>query len=158
MTRLLPLHAVRRYAARAPEARRFAFLGWLGAPLVRASLALGGLQATLRWIEAIPPARRTRRGVGVAEGERLIQGVFRHHFVGGECLPRSVLQYLLHRRDGMPVRLVVGVRRDTAASGGLAAHAWVEATKGALTMGTPPPSPQAPPEAPFAPIFVTGAA
>jgi len=125
MTRSPPLQAARRFAAQAPEARRFVLRAWLVAPLVRASLAVAGLRATLRWVEAVPATRSTRaarRRVGVAEGEQLICGVFRHHFVGGECLPRSVLQYLLHRRDGLPVRFVVGVRRDEA----FAAHAWVE--------------------------------
>jgi Transglutaminase-like superfamily len=128
---MAPFQPSRWSRIRAPEARRFALRAWFGAPLVRASLALAGLQATLRWIEAVPVTRRARDRVGVAEGERLIHGVFRHHFVGGECLPRSVLQYLLHRRDGLPVRFIVGVRRDDrqptlAPRGGLAAHAWVE--------------------------------
>lgn len=131
MTRFPPLQAARRFAAQAPEARRFALRAWLGAPVVRASLALAGLQATLRWIKAVPALRPARRRVGVAEGEQLVRGVFRHHFVGGECLPQSVLQYLLHRRDGLPVRLVLGVRREGGLAGagpssGLAAHAWVE--------------------------------
>ncbi len=124
MTRPLPSQAARRFAAQAPEARRFALRAWLGAPVVRASLALAGLQATLRWVEALPLTRRTRRPVGVAEGEALVAGAFRHHLFGGECLPRAVLQYLLHRRDGVPVRLVVGVQRPTG--GTIAAHAWVE--------------------------------
>jgi hypothetical protein len=96
--------------------------------------------------------RKARRGVGVGvgDGERLIGGVFRYHFVGGDCLPQSVLQYLLHRRDGLPVRFVVGVRRD----GQLAAHAWVEdAREGRddasfaplFTIGGDPPYPPAQP-------------
>jgi hypothetical protein len=89
--------------------------------------------------------------VGVAEGEQLIRGVFRHHFVGGECLPQSVLQYLLHRRDGLPVRLVVGVRREGGSADGnpgstLAAHAWVEDGHGGAERAS------------FAPLFVAGAA
>src|SRR5579885_410720 len=102
MTRSPLLQAARRFVAGPSETRRFALRAWLGAPVVRASLALAGLQATLRWVEAIPAGRGARRRVGVGEGERLIRGVFRHHFVGGECLPQSVLQYLLHRRDGLP--------------------------------------------------------
>jgi hypothetical protein len=161
MTRPRPLQAARRFAASAPEAQRFVIRAWLCVPLVRASLAAAGLQATLRWIEAIPTAPRRPGRVGVAEAERLIDGVFRHHFVSGECLPRSLLQYLLHRRDSLPVRLVVGVRRDTPASGGaLAAHAWVEAASGpGATAATGAPTrPGVPDEPWFAPIFVTGAA
>jgi hypothetical protein len=143
------LQAARRCAAWAPEARRFALLGWLGAPVVRASLGLVGLRTTLRWVEAIPTRRRASRRVGVADGKRLVDGVFRHHLVGGQCLPRSVLQYLLHRREGLPVRLVVGVqRRGDGSAPGFAAHAWVEgrAERGGAA------------EAAFAPIFATGVA
>jgi len=120
---------------------------WLGAPLLRASLAFAGLEATLRWVESLPAARgrEAARRVGVEEGERLIRGVFRRHFVGGECLPQSLLQYLLHRRDGLPVRFVVGVRR--AGDGdAIAAHAWVE--DGAPRAGAVAPT--------FASILVVG--
>lgn len=121
------LRAARRFAASRPEARRFALRAWLGAPLVRASLALVGLRSTLRWIEAAPPARRRdARLVDVEEGRDLVQGAFRAHVVGGECLPQSVVQYLLHRRDGLAVRFVVGVKREED-DGTIAAHAWVDA-------------------------------
>ena len=118
------LATVRRLAFSAGEARRFTARAWLVAPAVQASLALAGLARTLRWIEAIPPRRRARaHRVGVEAGERHVGDAYRAHFVGGACLSRSLTQYLLHRRDGEPVRVVVGVRR---ASRALAAHAWVE--------------------------------
>lgn len=119
---------------------------------MQTSLALAGLRPTLRWIEALEPARPGRRAspIGVAEGSHLVRGAFRAHVVGGECLPQSLVQYLLHRRDGLPVRFVVGVKRagrgeaPRAPGAPIAAHAWVEddsATGDAVT---------------FAPLFVAG--
>lgn len=135
------LHAARRLRAARPEARRFALRAWLGAPVVRASLSVAGLARTLRWVEAVPaPAVRRPGAVGIDEGEALVRAVFRRHFVGGECLPQSLVQYLLHRRDGLPVRFVVGVQRRGARRV-LDAHAWVE-------------GPRAAPNAEFTPIFV----
>jgi hypothetical protein len=126
MPRAFLLQAARELAAASWEARLFAVRACLAAPAVRASLAFAGLRPTLRWIEAFPPAARRRAPpVGVIEGERLTRGVLRH-LVGGECLPQSLLQYLLHRRDGLPVRLVVGVRRRSDAASDIDAHAWVE--------------------------------
>jgi hypothetical protein len=61
----------------------------------------------------------------VDEGRALVRGAFRAHGAGGQCLPESVIQYLLHRRDGLSVRLVVGVKRPGPGSE-VAAHAWVE--------------------------------
>ena len=45
----------------------------------------------------------------------------------GRCLPRAVVQHLLHRLDGTPSRLVIGVRTGSAEAeaSGLDAHAWV---------------------------------
>lgn len=44
----------------------------------------------------------------------------------GLCLARAVVQQTLHRMDGVPSHLAIGVRRTTEHSG-LDAHAWVEA-------------------------------
>jgi len=129
---------------------------WLGAPLVQASLVLVGLRSTLRWIEGSgsptsPSFMRRASPIGVAEGSDLVRSAFRAHVVGGECLPQSLVQYLLHRQDGLSVRLVVGVRRvghghsypgDDAP---IAAHAWIEDDS---TAGDPA----------FAPLFVAGPA
>jgi hypothetical protein len=127
------LRALRRFAAERPEARRFVARAWLGAPLIQASLAATGLERTLRLITwaggpARLPRRQRRRPVGPEEGAALIAGVFRHHLLRGACLPQALLQYALHLRDGVPARLVVGVRRPSADEGQrpLFAHAWVE--------------------------------
>jgi hypothetical protein len=129
------LRALRRFAAARPEARRFVARAWLGAPLIEASLAATGLGRTLRlisWAARGParlPRRKRHRPVGPEEGATLIAGVFRHHLVRGACLPQALLQYALHMSDGVPARLVVGVRRPSADEDQrpLAAHAWVEA-------------------------------
>ena len=142
------LHAARRLAAARPEARRFAARAWVGAPLVRASLALVGLRTTLRWIEAAPPGRRGKAPVGVEEGRALVRGAFRFHVVAGACLHQSLVQVLLHRRDGLAVRLVLGVKRPDT-SPGIAAHAWVEGIDGEACRPDDPS---------FAPIFVSAPA
>lgn len=152
------LRALRRLAAARPEARRFMARAWLGAPLIQASLATAGLERTLRllaWIGRSPAQPSRRRSVRVArpvepeEGAALVAGVFRHHLVRGACLPQALLQVALHRRDGVPARLVIGVRRPAGkgAKRSLAAHAWVEPE--ASGERERPASPHA-----FAPLFI----
>ncbi len=127
--------AVRRLLAAGPETRRFVAEAWLGAPLVELSVALLGLRRTLSWIEAAAPRPRGR-SVGVEEGEGIVNAVYRAHFVDGRCLPQSLLQYWLHRRDGTRARFVMGVRRPGGSSTDpIEAHAWVEPVRDA---GAPP--------------------
>ncbi|MEZ4300274.1 MAG: lasso peptide biosynthesis B2 protein [Polyangiaceae bacterium] len=83
-------------------------------------------------------------------GERLVAVAYRAHLLRGTCRPRSLVQYLLHRRDGTPARFVVGVRRPAANDGGpsrIEAHAWVEGAE------TAPAAADA-----FSPIFESGRA
>jgi hypothetical protein len=139
------LRAVQHLVAERPAARRFALRAWIAAPVARAALATLGVRSTLRLAARAPlPTRARRESVGVAEGRRLVEAAFRHHVVGGECLPQSVVQYVLHRRDGLDVRLVLGVRKAEPASesilGGvrvrgssIEAHAWVEGADGAAS-------------------------
>ncbi len=143
------LQAARRFAALPPEERAFAARAWLAAPVVRASLALVGLKGTLRWVEAAPPRPLRVVPIGVTVGSRLVASAFRAHVAGGaasRCLPRSVVQYLLHRRDGLPARLVVGVKRSEQRPG-IAAHAWIEGTEGGEDEASG-----------FEPVFSTGPA
>jgi hypothetical protein len=138
---------------------RFLARAWAAIFAVEASLNTIGYKRTLRWIEAVPASRSRRRGTPVDLGEKLVRAAYRAHVFGGGCLPRSLVQYLLHRRDGTAARFVVGVRRATSddrspesaaaneGSGrGIEAHAWVE-----------PPEAQGPASTSFAPIFETGA-
>jgi hypothetical protein len=113
-----------RLVGLAPEARRFAARAWFAVPAVELSLRVLGLRRTLRWIEAVPPARRQARpSTTVEDGGRLVRGAYRRHPLGGHCLSQAAVQYLLHRRDGVPARFVVGVRHVER---NLDAHAWVE--------------------------------
>jgi hypothetical protein len=51
---------------------------------------------------------------------RRLPGPWRH-----TCLKRSAVLYHLLRKAGRPVELWIGVRRDHANEGSLAAHAWL---------------------------------
>lgn len=106
---------------------------WAAIFVVEASLNTIGYKRTLAWIEAVP-ARRARRGrPSAALGEKLVGAAYRAHAFRGGCLPRSLVQYLLHRRDGTAARFVVGVRRGAieAERRGIEAHAWVESAAAA---------------------------
>jgi hypothetical protein len=124
----LPLDSVVARACSREQRARLAFAAraWVLAIPVEVSLASVGLAATLRWIEAVPRRAHEEAAVGVEDGERLVARAYRFHFVRGRCLPRSLVQYLAHRRDGVDARFVVGVGRPEADRRGLEAHAWVE--------------------------------
>ncbi len=155
------------------EGAAFLVRAWAGIFAVEASLRVLGYKRTLRWIERVPARRRVAPRTSVLLGERLVRRAYLAHAAPGGCLPRSLVQYLLHRRDGTRARLVVGVRRpDPAKSGprdpargdvraaagpgdraaanesasrGIEAHAWVE-SDAAAPIGVRP----------FAPIFSSG--
>jgi hypothetical protein len=148
-------HAVCRYARLPRSSRRFVARAWLAAPAVEAAVASIGLAATLRWIDRLPRGRRRSSGsaVGVRDGASLVKAAYRWHFVRGACLPQAVLQFALHRWDGVPADLRIGVARGAVSSGPatsrakpLAAHAWVDAPE------APPPSDD--PNAAFAPVVL----
>jgi len=105
---------------------RFGVAAWLSAPLVELSLKRFGVRRTLRWVEAISSRRRPPRGepISVHSGARAVNRAYRLHFLRGQCLPRSLVQYGLHRVEGLQVRFVIGV--SPPGDGELAAHAWVE--------------------------------
>ncbi|MBW2527411.1 MAG: lasso peptide biosynthesis B2 protein [Deltaproteobacteria bacterium] len=118
---------------------RFATRAWLVAPAVELGLAWAGLHRTLRWIERTAPvhgpAPEGRGSVDAARGARLVDRAYRLHLVRGQCLPRALVQYWLHRRDGTAVRFILGVRKasrttDAEPQGDrretIEAHAWVE--------------------------------
>lgn len=146
-----PARSARREAIRELRADPLAgasFLAraWALIPAVEASLRVLGYKRTLAWIERVP--RRSRgSGVSVDLGERLVRKAYVAHLAAGTCLPRSLVQYMLHRRDGVPARLVIGVRRpaNETTTPSIEAHAWVE---GDASVPRPPGT--------FAPIFVSG--
>lgn len=105
---------------------RFGVAAWLSAPFVELALARWGVRRTLRWVEMLSKRRRPPRGepISVESGARAVHRAYRFHFLRGQCLPRSVVQYGLHRAEGLPVRFVIGVKPP--GEGELEAHAWVE--------------------------------
>src|SRR5262245_6146641 len=105
-------HPARRLAEVPPGARWFALRAWLAVPVVEGSLRALGLRRTLRWIEWIPSRGSSPTRLEVQEGGRLVRSAYRRHPLGGQCLSQAAVQYLLHRRDGVPARFVVGVRRE----------------------------------------------
>lgn len=137
------LRAMRRFTELPREGRAFVARAWFAVPVVELSLAAAGVDATLRWIERVPASAPRARVTDIDEGGRLVRAACRRHPLAGACLSQAVLQYLLHRRDGVAARLVIGVKRQAAA---LDAHAWVEAP--GATSSRPADS------ASFAPILV----
>jgi len=107
----------------------FAARAWLLAPLVEGALAGLGVGWTLRAVAAVP--RRVSRGrpptavaprLDLVDGARWVDRAYALHALRGRCLPRAIVQHVLHRIDGTPSRLVIGVRSATSA---IDAHAWV---------------------------------
>jgi hypothetical protein len=129
---LRQLRVMRRLRELSPEGRGFLARAWLTVPVIELSLAVAGVRGTLRWIEGLPSMRPVRRATGVDEGGRLVRAACRRHPLAGACLSQAMLQYLLHRRDGVAARLVIGVKREAA---GLDAHAWVEAPRDQASSG-----------------------
>lgn len=118
----------------------FLFRAWAAIFAVEASLRLAGYKSTLAWIEALPERRPRKRKTSVFLGERLVRGAYRGHVLRGGCLPKSLVQYLLHRRDGTAARFVIGVRRpdpNETRSPGIEAHAWVESVEDAAPASVP---------------------
>ncbi len=142
-----------REALGAPlQSAAFFARAWAVAFAVEGSLRLVGYRRTLAWIEAVPKGSSRRRRTSVLLGERLVRRAYAAHPLSGTCLPQSLVQYLLHRRDGTDARLVVGVRRpaERADRGranetdprSIEAHAWVESSETGPSVAEP-----------FAPIF-----
>ena len=128
---------LRRVLARALRSRRaelwFSARAWLLAPAVQGALRTLGVRRTLRAISVVRRpsflGRRSRGSLDLAEGARCVDRAYAVHAVRGECLPRASVQHLLHRIDGTPSSLVIGVRVNQAPRPGndlgMEAHAWV---------------------------------
>lgn len=113
-----------KLAALTDDERRFAAEAWLLAPAVELSLAVIGLRRTIDAVERLTThGTKTVVAISAERGAQLVAAAYRRHLVRGECLPRALIQYALHRRAGREVTLLVGVRKRNAA---VAAHAWVE--------------------------------
>jgi hypothetical protein len=110
-----------------PGELRFTALAWLAAPAVELGLALLGVRRVRAGLDRWIPVGGLPTGTAVAivAGERAVGRAYRlHPLLSGQCLPRSLLQYALHRAEGADVTLVIGVKPPRGAT--LEAHAWVE--------------------------------
>ncbi|HEX4823039.1 MAG TPA: lasso peptide biosynthesis B2 protein [Candidatus Polarisedimenticolaceae bacterium] len=97
-------------------------------PLVAGALRAFGFRRTQEWMArrpSTPPpgpggetaaarAREVARAAGLAGA---------HGPVPASCLRRALTAWWLLRREGIPVTIRIGVRREESA---LAAHAWIE--------------------------------
>jgi hypothetical protein len=127
------LRRVRKLAELSPSESRFLAAAWVLARPVTFGLSRLGFPRAVRWLEQVPGLHPSAR-VGVARGEVLVRWAFRAAAfeTTTTCLPRAVVQYLLHQTFGPEPRLVVGVARSDEAppppglDWGLGAHAWIE--------------------------------
>ncbi|NUO49271.1 MAG: lasso peptide biosynthesis B2 protein [Polyangiaceae bacterium] len=142
------LRRVRKLAELSPTESGFLAAAWVLARPVTFGLSQLGFPRVVRWLEQVP-ARPAPGRIGVGRGEVLVRWAFRAAAfeTTTTCLPRAIVQYLLHQTFGPEPRLVVGVARSNEASPPpglewtLGAHAWVE------ERGGPPREPT------FAPIL-----
>lgn len=93
---------------------------------IRVSLRLSGFAVTrsrLARLGSDPDRKPTPHEL--ERVERSVVRVARRRYIGGSCLPRSLLLWTLLRRSGANPELVVGAAPRSGA-GPLVAHAWVE--------------------------------
>lgn len=128
------LRRVRKLADLSPAESGFLAAAWMLARPVTFGLSAFGFSRAVGWLAGVP-ARRAGVRVGIARGEELVRWAFRAAAYETEttCLPRAIVQYLLHQSFGPEPRLVVGVSRiegSPAEKSGLdwmlGAHAWIE--------------------------------
>lgn len=111
--------------------RGFLVAGWLLAPVISFGIRQVGFSKMVHLLVPLPASARVlSSGVSVERAEALLKRAFHVAPGAGDCLPRAVVQYLLHLRVGPEPRFVIGVRKG-APTGHAAwtpdAHAWVEA-------------------------------
>lgn len=113
------------------EERRFAVAAWLLAPVVTLLLRRFGFRKTVEivreWVSL--GAGRGRATVSVDRAEALVARAFKLTLAHDSCLPRSIVQLAVHRRNGDSVKLVIGVRRGGHfgdADIDFEGHAWVD--------------------------------
>lgn len=117
------------------EERRFAAAAWLLAPVVTLLLRRFGFRKTVEivreWVTPSPASGA--KPVPIERAEALVARAFGLTVAHDSCLPRSIVQLAIHRRNGDAVKLVIGVRRDGRfgdADIDFEGHAWVEAVDG----------------------------
>jgi len=107
-------------------------------PLVAVSLPAFGLRRTQAWMSRWPAPRRPRAPAGAAtararEVARAVGLAAAHGPVRASCLRRALVAWWLLRREGIPVAIRIGVRRDGTS---LTSHAWIEHV--GMPVGDPP--------------------
>lgn len=109
----------------------FCIAAALLAPFATAGLGRFGTVAVLKRLTRIKGWSNIEVfRISVEDGERMTRRAFRLMRQPDRCVPRAVVQYVVHSVSGMRVRLVIGVKRGAAAT--LDAHAWVEASARAV--------------------------
>lgn len=113
-----------------PPEQRFFLASWLLAAPITAGLRLTGFRRMTHALQHLPRRRSADSKIDAQRGDQLTLRAFRWSLarwsasdVDG-CLPRSMVQYVVHSLRGDDVRLHIGIapeRRD-----GFEAHAWVE--------------------------------
>jgi hypothetical protein len=120
-----------KFGALEPDERRFLLGAVALGPVVEGLFARERFEGALSLLAKGPrlprPRARPSAALSVERGEALVKAALRATN-DERCLPRSIVQFILHRRFGPAPRLVIGVRRPVAASGAreLEAHAWIE--------------------------------
>ncbi len=97
-----------------PRQWRYMARAWLAAPSLELSMRTAGVKRTLGWIEQLPLAAdgpSPHERIDVAEASRLVRWACKlQPLARNACLTQSLVQYALHRRDGVAARFVIGVR------------------------------------------------
>jgi hypothetical protein len=133
--------AIAKLTALPPAERRFLALAWLLAPPTSALLAMAGFGSALSWVRSTSREVHEEPDglVSVERGEELVRIAFDRALSTRGCLPRSVVQFLLHRWLAPAPKLVIGVKREavplvkdspTELLWSLDAHAWIERAEG----------------------------
>lgn len=107
--------------------RRLLVHAVLALPAARALVGCAGVRRVHAVLDRLPvPAagRLPRHPDGVVHATlRIVRAASTHGVVTGSCLHRALVAWWLLRRQGIPTRLRIGVRRR---DGRLDAHAWLE--------------------------------
>jgi hypothetical protein len=103
-------------------------------PLVSLSLRWRGFRATRATLERFPPKVNLQQEDAAASGRaaqtaHMVSLADRHGLVHPSCLAKSLTLWWLLRREGIPVDLRIGIRKENEK---FEAHAWVERDGAAL--------------------------
>lgn len=96
---------------------RFMARAWLVAPSIELSMRAAGVKRTLAWLDQLPQRQPHDGRVGIDEAAQLVRWACKlQPLTRNACLTQSLVQYALHRRDGVSARFVIGVRHHAGAA------------------------------------------